>query len=171
MPAKKTNVILFGIDSLRADHMSCYGYHRRPRLISTALPPMLCSLKRTTQPTFPRLRPMPPCSPASTASVPRRGPAPPRRFAQKIRTLPEILRSNGYNTSCVGFSGNPSSRGFNRIWTTQLGILCRRPQPQGRKPQPSRHPRAGAAGALEEALLPLLAPHGSARPLSAAGSL
>ena len=29
MPAKKTNVILFGIDSLRADHMSCYGYHRQ----------------------------------------------------------------------------------------------------------------------------------------------
>jgi arylsulfatase A-like enzyme len=26
--------------------------------------------------------------------------------------LPEILRAEGYNTSCVGFSGNPSSRGF-----------------------------------------------------------
>ncbi len=29
MPTKKTNLILFGIDSLRADHMSCYGYHRQ----------------------------------------------------------------------------------------------------------------------------------------------
>ena len=29
MPTKKTNLILFGIDSLRADHMSCYGYHHQ----------------------------------------------------------------------------------------------------------------------------------------------
>ncbi|MCS6827896.1 MAG: sulfatase-like hydrolase/transferase, partial [Caldilinea sp.] len=31
MPARrnrKPNIILLGIDSLRRDHMSCYGYHR-----------------------------------------------------------------------------------------------------------------------------------------------
>ena len=27
-PKKPLNVILLGIDSLRADHMSSYGYHR-----------------------------------------------------------------------------------------------------------------------------------------------
>ena len=27
---KSLNLILFGIDSLRADHMSGYGYHRLP---------------------------------------------------------------------------------------------------------------------------------------------
>ena len=27
-PTQKPNIILFGIDSLRADHMSCYGYDR-----------------------------------------------------------------------------------------------------------------------------------------------
>ncbi|MEC8841593.1 MAG: sulfatase-like hydrolase/transferase, partial [Candidatus Poribacteria bacterium] len=26
--AKKPNVVLFGVDSLLATHMSCYGYHR-----------------------------------------------------------------------------------------------------------------------------------------------
>jgi arylsulfatase A-like enzyme len=30
----------------------------------------------------------------------------------EVQSLPEILRAEGYNTSCVGFSGNPSSRGF-----------------------------------------------------------
>jgi arylsulfatase A-like enzyme len=30
----------------------------------------------------------------------------------EVSTLAEILRKEGYNTSCVGFSGNPSSRGF-----------------------------------------------------------
>jgi arylsulfatase A-like enzyme len=32
----------------------------------------------------------------------------------EIKTLPEILRAAGYDTSCVGFSGNPSSRGFDK---------------------------------------------------------
>jgi arylsulfatase A-like enzyme len=30
----------------------------------------------------------------------------------EVKTLPEILKEHGYNTSCVGFTGNPSSRGF-----------------------------------------------------------
>jgi arylsulfatase A-like enzyme len=29
-----------------------------------------------------------------------------------MKTLAEILQEEGYNTSCVGFTGNPSSRGF-----------------------------------------------------------
>ena len=27
-PRKKPNILIIGIDSLRADHMSCYGYDR-----------------------------------------------------------------------------------------------------------------------------------------------
>ncbi len=30
----------------------------------------------------------------------------------EVRTMAEILRDFGYNTTCVGFTGNPSSRGF-----------------------------------------------------------
>jgi arylsulfatase A-like enzyme len=32
----------------------------------------------------------------------------------EVQTLPEILREAGYDTTCVGFSGNPASRGFDR---------------------------------------------------------
>jgi len=32
----------------------------------------------------------------------------------KVTTLPEILRAAGYNTTCVGFTGNPASRGFSK---------------------------------------------------------
>jgi arylsulfatase A-like enzyme len=31
-----------------------------------------------------------------------------------VKTLPEIMRENGYNTTCVGFTGNPASRGFDK---------------------------------------------------------
>src|SRR6187455_1616628 len=30
----------------------------------------------------------------------------------EVTTLAEMLKAQGYNTSCVGFTGNPSSRGF-----------------------------------------------------------
>jgi arylsulfatase A-like enzyme len=33
-------------------------------------------------------------------------------FAPGVQTLPEILRKNGYDTTCVGFTGNPASRGY-----------------------------------------------------------
>jgi len=29
-----------------------------------------------------------------------------------VKTLPELLRENGYISTCIGFGGNPSSRGF-----------------------------------------------------------
>jgi arylsulfatase A-like enzyme len=32
----------------------------------------------------------------------------------EVKTLPEILRENGYETTCVGFEGNPASRGFDK---------------------------------------------------------
>jgi arylsulfatase A-like enzyme len=33
-------------------------------------------------------------------------------LTDKVRTLAEIFRDNGYASTCVGFSGNPSARGF-----------------------------------------------------------
>jgi arylsulfatase A-like enzyme len=32
----------------------------------------------------------------------------------EVRTMAEVLRENGYDTTCVGFRGNPASRGFDR---------------------------------------------------------
>ena len=36
---------------------------------------------------------------------------------EEVPTLPEILKEANYNTTCVGFSGNPSSRGFDNYIT------------------------------------------------------
>ena len=33
-------------------------------------------------------------------------------IAEGVRTLPEILKDYGYNTTCIGFRGNAASRGF-----------------------------------------------------------
>jgi arylsulfatase A-like enzyme len=33
---------------------------------------------------------------------------------EDVRTLPEVLKEHGYNTTCVGFSGNAASRGFDK---------------------------------------------------------
>jgi arylsulfatase A-like enzyme len=35
-------------------------------------------------------------------------------LAKHLTTLAEVLGKRGYNTSCVGFSGNPASRGFQK---------------------------------------------------------
>jgi arylsulfatase A-like enzyme len=49
----------------------------------------------------------------------------------EVQSLPEILRAEGYNTSCVGFSGNPSSRGFD----TYLDYPAWRSWNEGRSPK------------------------------------
>ena len=33
---------------------------------------------------------------------------------EDVQTLPEMLREHGYTSTCVGFGGNPSSRGFDK---------------------------------------------------------
>lgn len=110
---KQPNIILMGIDSLRADHMSCYGYARltTPHLdrfaqggtlfentFSAHIPTTSAySSMLTGQDVF------------STQVVALRHKGPLR---EEVRTLPEILREAGYNTTCIGFRGNPASRGF-----------------------------------------------------------
>ena len=43
-----------------------------------------------------------------------------------VKTLAEILGDEGYNTTCVGFSGNPASRGFQNTSTSPAGAPGRR---------------------------------------------
>ena len=105
----------------------------RPRPISTALPPMPCSLRRTTQPTFPRLRPTPPCSPASTASAlaswpcaiaaacPKRS-APCPRSSAATATTPRVWDSRA----------TPVRAALTAIWTTRVGA----PLPKAAVPRP-----------------------------------
>jgi arylsulfatase A-like enzyme len=107
------NILLIGIDSLRADHMSCYGY---PRLTTPYMDRMASQgtlFERTYSAFIPTtsayssmLTGMDVFS-TQVVALRHRGPLRP-----EVRTLAEILRDEGYNTTCVGFSGNPASRGF-----------------------------------------------------------
>jgi arylsulfatase A-like enzyme len=107
------NIIFFGIDSLRADHMSLYGY---PRLTTPHMDRFAQGgtvFERTYSAYIPT-------TPAYTSmftgmdlfshqvvALRHQG-----GLRPEVKTLAEVLRENGYFTTCVGFRGNPASRGF-----------------------------------------------------------
>jgi arylsulfatase A-like enzyme len=112
-PQQRPNILLVGIDSLRADHMSCYGYHRltTPHIDRFAEGGTL--FERTYNPNIPTtsgyatmLTGMD-CFSTQVVALRHKGP-----MRSEVRTLPEMLKVAGYETTCVGFEGNPSSRGF-----------------------------------------------------------
>lgn len=129
--AKKPNIVLMGVDSLLATHMSCYGYHRHTtphidrfsqdgtlfeRTYSVHIPTTSAYASMLTgMDTF------------STQIVALRHKGPLR---EEIKTLPEILREEAYDTTCVGF-GNPSGRGFD----TYLEFSGWGPDESGRSPK------------------------------------
>jgi arylsulfatase A-like enzyme len=113
MPKKRDNLILLGVDSLWADHMSAYGYHRltTPHIDRFAADGVL--FERNYSPHIPTtsayatmLTGMD-CFSHQVVALRHQG-----GLTERVKTLPEILKQQGYNTTCVGFSGNPSSRGF-----------------------------------------------------------
>ena len=115
MPASASlpNVILLGIDSLRADHMSGYGY---PRLTSPhldrfaqggALFENTISAHIPTTSAYASMLTGRDAFGTQVVALRHRG-----ELRPEAKTLAEILRAHGYDTSCIGFSGNPSARGF-----------------------------------------------------------
>ena len=115
MPRKKLNVILFGVDSLRADRMSCYGYphlttpHTDHLASQGVLFEQNFSAHIPTTSAYASMLTGLDCFSTTVVALRHKGGLP-----RKLKTLPEILRKEGYNASCVGFSGNPSSRGFDK---------------------------------------------------------
>ncbi len=119
MPRRKTvrrpNIVLVGIDSLRADHMSCYGYHRQttPHIDRFAQGGAL--FERTYSAYIPTTSGyasmLTGMDVLSTQVVALRHQGP---MTGRVRTLPEMLREAGYNTTSVGFDDNAASRGFDR---------------------------------------------------------
>lgn len=112
---KRPNLILFGIDSLRADHMSLYGYDR----LTTPHIDKLASKGAVFEQCY---SPSIPTTPGYTSmftgldvfgtdvvALRHEGP-----LGGHMKTLAEILGDEGFNTTCVGFSGNPASRGFQK---------------------------------------------------------
>ncbi|GIV69999.1 sulfatase [Caldilinea sp.] len=118
MPARrnrKPNIILLGIDSLRRDHMSCYGYHRltTPHIDRFAQEGVLFeqtfSAHIPTTSAYASMLTGLDVFSTQVVALRHKGPLRP-----EVKTLAEILREEGYNTTCVGFTGNPSSRGFDK---------------------------------------------------------
>ncbi len=111
--ARKTNLILIGMDSLRADHMSLYGY---PRLTTPHLDRFAAqgavfenafSPHIPTTPGYGSMFTGMDCFGMDVVALRHEG-----GLGGHLRTLPEVLGAQGYNTTCVGFRGNAASRGF-----------------------------------------------------------
>ena len=109
---EKTNLILIGIDSLRRDHMSLYGYERltTPHIErfaeSGAVFENCFSPNVPTTSGYGAMLTGMDCFSTGLVALRHKG-----DIAPGVKTLPEILRDNGYETTCVGFN-NVSSRGF-----------------------------------------------------------
>jgi arylsulfatase A-like enzyme len=115
---RRPNIVLVGIDSLRADHLSCYGY---PRLTTPhidrfaregALFERTYSAHIPTTSGYASMLTGMDCFNTQVVALRHKGPLRP-----EVKTLAEILKEAGYATTCVGFSGNPASRGFDTYLT------------------------------------------------------
>jgi len=113
--ARKPNLLLVGIDSLRADHMSLYGYRRltTPHMdkfaaqgaaFSNAFSPHI-----PTTPGYTSMFTGKDVFGMDVVALRHEG-----GLRKDLTTLAELLGKQGYNTTCVGFSGNPASRGFQK---------------------------------------------------------
>jgi len=110
---KQPNLILFGIDSLRADHMSLYGYHRLTTPHMDKLAARGCVFENAFSPSIPTTPGYASmftgmdCFGTDVVALRHEG-----MLGSHVKTLAEVLGDKGYNTTCVGFSGNQASRGF-----------------------------------------------------------
>lgn len=129
---KRANVLLLGIDSLRRDHMSSYGYHRltTPHIDKFAQKGALFenhfSPSVPTTPGYASMLTGMDCFGSDVVALRHQGP-----LGNHVKTLAEVLGEQGYNTTCVGFTGNPSSRGFQ----TYLSFEGWGPDDSGRSPK------------------------------------
>ena len=129
--AKQPNIVLMGVDSLLATHMSCYGYPRltTPHIDRFAEGATL--FEKTYSPHVPTTSAygsmLTGLDTFSTQVVALRHQGPLR---EEVKTLAEILGDVGYDTTCVGFSG-PSARGFD----TYLEFSGWGPDESGRSPK------------------------------------
>ena len=130
--AKQPNIVLMGIDSLLATHMSCYGYHRLTTPHMDRFAESGALFEKTYSPHIPTTSAyasmLTGLDTFSTQVVALRHQGPLR---EEVKTLAEILRDEaGYDTTCVGFSG-PSARGFD----TYLEYSGWGPDESGRSPK------------------------------------
>jgi len=112
---KHPNIVLLGVDSLLADHMSCYGYHRHttPHIdrfaMGGALFEKTYSAHIPTTSAYASMLTGLDAFGTQVVALRHKG-----GLREDVQTLPQILREHGYASTCVGFGGNPSSRGFDK---------------------------------------------------------
>jgi arylsulfatase A-like enzyme len=103
------------MDSLRQDHMSLYGY---PRLTTPHMDKLAAQGAVFENAFSPAIPTTPGYSSMFTGmdvfgtdvvALRHEGP-----LGDHVTTLAEVLGESGYNTTCVGFSGNQASRGFQK---------------------------------------------------------
>jgi arylsulfatase A-like enzyme len=111
---QRPNILMIAIDSLLSTHMSCYGYDRltTPHIDRFAEGGTLFENNFgphvPTTSGYASMLTGRDCFGTECVALRHQGP-----LTDKIKTLPELLRRVGYETTCVGFTGNPASRGFN----------------------------------------------------------
>ncbi len=110
--SKKPNLLFFGIDSLRRDHMSLYGYER----LTTPHIAKYCEGGVTFEncfsahiPTTPGYSNMLTGRDVFGTGVVALGQ---RAIVDGVPVLAEMLRKEGYESTCIGFEGNAAGRGY-----------------------------------------------------------
>lgn len=143
MPSRPMNILYIAVDSLRSDHMSCYGYRRltTPHIDRLAARGVLfensLSAYIPTTPGYSSMLTGRDVMATGMVSLRAKGP-----LDTSQPTLPEILREHGYVSACVGFDGG-FYRGFDKYAQYQAWVSW--------EDRPARK-----AENLNEAALPLL---------------
>ena len=119
---RKKNLLVLGVDSLWADHMSCYGYHRQttPHIDALARQGVRFTNNYSAHiPTTPAYHAMLTGKDLfSTQIVALRNKT---TLPEDIPTLPELLRKAGYTSTAIGFDGR-WPRGFDHNLTFESWI-------------------------------------------------
>ncbi len=124
MSGRPWNLLVFAIDSLRADHMSCYGYRRfttpfADRLAAEGVLFERCySAYIPTTPAYTTILTGMDVMRHEMVSLTPKGP-----IDDGIRTLPELLREAGYVSYRVGFKGE-FFRGFDKYLAYDEGWVA-----------------------------------------------
>ena len=114
MSKKLPNLLFFGIDSLRRDHMSHYGY---PRLTTPHISKYAeggvtfeeCfSPHIPTTPGYANMMTGRDCFGTDVVALSQ------KHIIDGVPVLAEILREKGYTSTCIGFEGNASGRGYDK---------------------------------------------------------
>ncbi len=112
MSKKLPNILFFGIDSLRRDHMCNYGYHRvtTPHIGNYARGGITfenCfSAHIPTTPGYSNMLSGRDCFGTGVVGLSQ------SEIAPGVPLLSEMLANLGYETTCVGFQGNVGGRGY-----------------------------------------------------------